>query len=383
MSADTEQEYFADGITEDLITMLSKILGMFVISRNSCYRYKGKSADVRQVAGELGVRYVLEGSVRRAANRVRVTAQLIDATTGSHVWADHFDRDLTDVFTVQDDITANVVKALQVTLLEGEQARVWHRSTNNVEAWSCFTRAKAHFEDHLTVEESRTGIDLLERAVELDPNYASAWTWLGWLLSHGVRWRLTEDPEAVIARAALCAEKARALGDDLAETHMLLALIHLLRRDFDKGIVQAERGVTLGPSNAEVTALLAMGLVWAGRPEEALAWIEKAMRLSPMYSPWFVVVKAHALRMLGRFDDALKTYKDAIAVTPGYVPPHIGLTLCYAEMGRERDAREQARELLKLEPSFSIAHYLSTPGYKDEATTERSAGALRLAGLPE
>ena len=145
----------------------------------------------------------------------------------------------------------------------------------------------------------------------------------------------------------------------------------------------AERGVTLGPSNAEVTALLAMGLVWAGRPEEALAWIEKAMRLSPMYSPWFVVVKAHALRLLGRFDDALKTYKDAIAANPGYVPPHIGLTLCYAEMGRERDAREQARELLKLEPSFSIAHYLSTPGYKDEATTERSAGALRLAGLPE
>ncbi len=383
MSADTEQEFFADGITEDLITMLSNILGMFVVSRNSCFRYKGKSVDLQRVAGELGVRYVLEGSVRKAANRVRVTAQLIDAATGSHVWADRYDRDLTDVFGVQDDITANVVKALQVTLLEGEQARVWHRSTNNLEAWSCLTRAKAHFEEHLTVEENRAGIALLERAVELDPNYASAWTWLGWLLSHGVRWRSTDDPDAVMARAAQCAETALALDDGLAETHMLLALVHLLRRDFDKGIAHAERGVKLGPSNAEVTALLALSLTWAGRPEEALAWVEKAMRLSPMYSPWFIVVKAHALRLLGRFDEALKTYKDAIAATPGYVPPHIGLTLCYAEMGRGHDAREQARELLSLEPQFSIAHYLSTPGYKDKALTERSASALRQAGLPD
>ncbi len=187
----------------------------------------------------------------------------------------------------------------------------------------------------------------------------------------------------MIAGAAQCAEKALALNDGLAETHMLLAFLHLLRRNYDKGIAEAELGVTLGPNNAEVTALLAMGLIWDGRPEEALAWVEKAMRLSPMYSPWFIVVKAHALRLLGRLEEAMNIYQDAIAATPGYVPPHIGLTLCYAEMGREQNAREQARELLKLEPSFSIAHYLSTPGYKDDTLTEHSAHALRQAGLPD
>jgi len=383
MSADPEQEFFADGITEDLLTKLTSILGMFVIARNSSFRYKDKTVDVRQVSKELGVRYVLEGSVRKAGNRVRVTALLIEAATGSHLWAEHYDRDLIDVFAVQDDITANVVQALQVTLLEGEQARVWHRSTSNLEAWSCLTRARAHFEDHLTMKESRAGIELLERAVELDPDYASAWAWLGWLLSHEVRFLWTDDPDAVIARAAQCGDKALALDDGLAEAHMLLAFVHLIRRDFDRAIAQAERGVALGPSNADVVAVLALSLAWAGRPEEALAWVEKAMRLSPMYSPWFVVVRAHALRLLGRFEEAMKTYRDAIAAAPGYIPPYTGLTQCYAQMGREHDAQEQARKLLKLDPRFSIARYLSTPGYKDKSLTERSARALRLAGLPD
>jgi adenylate cyclase len=383
MSADPEQDYFADGITEDLLTKLTSILGLFVIARNSSFRYKGKTVDVRQVSQELGVRYILEGSVRKAGNRVRVTAQLIEAATGSHLWAEHYDRDLTDVFAVQDDITANVVQALQVTLLEGEQARVWHRSTNNLEAWSCLTRAKTHFEDHLTMEESRAGIELLERAVDLDPNYASAWAWLGWLLSHEVRFLWTDDPDAVLTRAAQCGDKALALDDGLAEAHMLLAFVHVLSRDFDKAIAQAERGVALGPSNADVVAVLALNLVWAGRPEEALTVVEKAMRLSPMYSPWFTVVRAHALRLLGRFEEAMKTYKGAIASAPGYIPPYIGLTLCYAEMGREHDAQEQGRKLLKLNPRFSTARYLSTPGYKDRSLTERSAQALRKAGLPD
>ena len=383
MSADPEQEFFADGITEDLLTKLTSILGLFVIARYSSFHYKGKTVDVRQVSKELGVRYVLEGSVQKAGNRVRVTVQLIEAATGSQLWAEHYDRDLTDVFAVQDDITANVVQALQVTLLEGEQARVWHRSTKNLEAWSCLTRAKTHFEDHLTMEESRIGIELLERAVDLDPDYASAWAWLGWLLSHEVRFLWTDDPDAVLARAAQCGNKALALDDGLAEAHMLLAFVHVLSRDFDKAIAQAERGVALGPSNADVVAVLALNLIWAGQPEEALTAIEKAMRLSPMYSPWFTVVRAHALRLLGQFEEAMKTYKGAIADAPGYIPPYIGLTLCYAEMGREHDAQEQGRKLLKLNPRFSTARYLSTPGYKDDSLTERSARALRQAGLPD
>jgi tetratricopeptide (TPR) repeat protein len=186
-----------------------------------------------------------------------------------------------------------------------------------------------------------------------------------------------------MARAAECGDKALALDDGLAEAHMLLAFVHVLRRDFDKAIAHAERGAALGPSNADVVAVLALNLVWAGRPAEALEEVEKAMRLSPMYSPWFVVVQAHALRLLGRLEEAMKIYKDAIAEAPRYIPPHIGLTLCYADMGREHDAQEQARKLLKLDPRFSVTRYLSTPGYKDKSLTECSARALRQAGLPD
>jgi tetratricopeptide (TPR) repeat protein len=164
---------------------------------------------------------------------------------------------------------------------------------------------------------------------------------------------------------------------------MLLGFVHVLRRDFDKAIAHAERGVALGPSNANVVALLAFNLNRVGRPEEALTWVEKAMRLSPMSPPWFIVARAHALRLLGRFEEAMKAYKAAIAATPGYIAPYIGLTVCYAEMGREHDAQEQARKVLKLEPRFSIARHLSTPGYKDKSLAERSARALRQAGLPD
>jgi adenylate cyclase len=339
--------------------------------------------DVRQISDALGVRYMLEGSVRRAANRVRVTAQLIEAATGSHLWAESYDRDLTDVFAVQDDITANVVKALQVTLLEGEQARIWHRATDNLEAWSCLTQAKAHFDEHLTVEENRAGIVLLERAVALDPNYASAWTWLGWLLVHEVRFFWTDEPSDVMVRVAECAHKALALDENLADAHMLLGLFHLLDGDYDKAVAAAEQGTALGPNNADAAALLAFNLNWVGRPEEALVWIEKAMRFSPVYSSWMVGVKAHALRLLGRFEEAVETYGAAISKTPAYLSPRIGLIACYSQMGRKADAQKSARRLLELVPKFSIERYIHTPGYRDRALTEHTAEALREAGLPE
>jgi len=203
------------------------------------------------------------------------------------------------------------------------------------------------------------------------------------LLAHEVRFLWTNDPDAVHVRAVQCGDKALALDDGLAEAHMLLAFVHGLRRDFDKALMHAERGVALGPSNADVVAVLALNLVWSGRPEEALASVEKAMRLTPMYSPWFILVRAHALRLVGRLNEAMKTYKDAINAAPAYIPPHVGLTLCYAEMGRQYDAQEQARKILKWNPRFSVVRYLNMPGYKDRSLTERTAHTLRQAGLPE
>ena len=226
MSGDPEQEFFADGITEDIITTLSRILGLFVIARTSSFMYKGKAIDMKQVSRDLGVRYVLEGSVRTARNRIRVTAQLIDAHTGLHLWANRYDRDLTDVFAVQDEITTNVVKALQVALVEGEQASVWHNSTDNVEAWSCLTRALTHY-NKLTREEDQIARKLLEEALQFDPEYAAAWVWLGRTYCHDVRFLWASAPDESLAKAAECAERARALDDNYSELHALLGDIHL------------------------------------------------------------------------------------------------------------------------------------------------------------
>ena len=382
MSADAEQEYFADGITEDLITALSKISGLFVIARNSSFTYKGKAVEVKKVSRELGVRYVLEGSVRKAGNRVRITAQLIDATTGHHLWADRFDRDLTDVFALQDEITTNVVSALQVKLLEGEQARVWRRSTESLEAWDCLTQALFHFR-RFTRGSNVKARELLEQAVELDPGYATASVWLAWTYWTEVRFQWAESPDVAVARAVELAEKAVALDDTLSEIHSLLGAIHLMKGDHDQAVAEGERAVALDPNGADITALLAMTLNWSGRPREAVGLVEKAMRLSPLYSAWYLSVLAHAQRLMARHDEAIETYEASIERNPDHIGPHIGLTICYVECGREQDARAQAAEVVKVDPKFSLGKFADALTYKDPAQTERALDALRKAGLPE
>ncbi len=382
MSGDPEQEYFSDGITEDLITTLSRILGIFVIARTSSFMYKDKAINVKQVSRDLGVRYVLEGSVRTASNRVRVTAQLIDARTELHLWANRYDRDLTDVFAVQDEITTNIVKALQVELVEGEQARVWHHSTHNVEAWSCLTRAVMHF-NNAAREECQIARKLIEEALQLDPNYAAAWVWLGLIYWCDVRDLAASAPDESLAKAAECAEKARALDDDYSELHGLLGAIHLIRGEFDAAIESCERAVALDPNGAYVTGFLGFALNWAGRPEEAINLAQKAMRFSPLHPSWYLGVAAHAYRLLVRYEEAVVLYQRSINQTPEYISPHIGLTACYAAMGRLEDARAQAAQVLRLDPKFSVARYAQVLTYRLPQHAQHSLDALCEAGLPE
>ena len=382
MSGDPEQEHFSDGMTEDIITELSRILGLFVIARTSSFMYKDKAIDVKQVSRDLGVRYVLEGSVRSARNRVRVTAQLIDAHSGLHLWADRYDRDLTEVFAVQDEITTQIVKSLQVELVEGEQARVWHHSTHNVEAWSCLTRGVMHF-NNTTQEECQIARKLVEEALQLDPNYAAAWVWLGLIYWCNVRDLCASAPDESLAKATECAEKARALDDDYSELHGLLGAIHLIRGEFDAAIESCERAVALDPNGAYVTGFLGFVLNWAGRPEEAISLAQKAMRFSPLHPSWYVGVAAHAYRLLKRHQDAVVLYQMAIKQTPNYISAHIGLTASYAEMGRLDDARTQAAEVLRIDPRYSIGRYATALTHKQPEHAQRSLDALRDAGLPE
>ncbi len=325
---------------------------------------------------------MLEGSVRTAGNRVRVTAQLIDAHTGLHLWADRYDRDLTDVFAVQDEITTNIVKALQVELVEGEQARVWHRTTDNVQAWSCLTRALMHHYKN-TPEENQTARKLLEEALQLDPDYAAAWVWLGLIYFADV-WLLWSDaPDESLEKAAECAEKARALDDDYSELHTLLGSLHLIRGEFDAAIESCERAVALGPNGAFVIAFLGAALNRAGRPEEAISLAQKAMRFSPLHPSWYVDVAAHANRLLGRYEEAVALYQRAIIQTPEYITPHIGLTACYAAMGRLEDARAQAAQVLRLDPKFSVTRYTQLRPYRLPEHAQHNLDAMREAGLPE
>ena len=380
MSGDPEQEFFSDGMTEDIITTLTRILGLFVIARTSSFMYKDKAIDVKQVSRDLGVRYVLEGSVRTARDRVRVTAQLIDAHTGLHLWANRYDRELTDVFAVQDEITTTVVKALQVELVEGEQARDWHHSTHNVEAWSCLSRAVRHA-DNLSQEENQMARKLVEEALQLDPTYAAAWVWLGLIYCDDVRFLWASVPDESLAKATECAERARALDDNYSELYALLGDIYLIKDEFDVAVESCEHAVALNPSGAYVTAFLGNALNYAGRPEEALNLIRKAMRFSPHHPSWYFGVEAHANRLLGYYEKAVVLYQQAINQTPDLITLHIGLTASYAEMGRLNDARTQAAEVLRIDPKFSIGRYAKALKHKQSEHAQRSLEALSAAGL--
>lgn len=382
MSADPEQEFVADGISEDIITALSKISGLFVIARNSSFAYKGKAVDLRQVGRDLGVRFVLEGSIRKAGNKVRITAQLIDVTTGGHAWSARFDRDLTDLFALQDEITSNVVSALHVRLVEGEQARVWSRSTENLGAWECLTQGMPYFRRY-TREDNVRARALFEKAVELDPGYATAWVWNGWTHWADARFLWVDALGEAVKRAHELAQKALTLDADLSETHALLGAIHLMHRKFDEAIAEGEMAVALDPNGADVTALLAMTLNWSGRPEEAELLVEKAKRMSPLYSAWYLAVQAHAYRLMARHDEAIAIYGESVARNPDHIGPRIGLTSCLAEVGRLDEARSEAAEVLRINPSFTLTKYAESLTYNDPSHAERSLNALREAGLPD
>jgi adenylate cyclase len=280
LSGDPDQGYLADGFTENIITALSNIPVMFVIARNSTFTYKGKPVKVQQVAEELGVRYVLEGSVRKAGDRIRITAQLIDAIKGHHLWAERYDRDLKDIFAIQDEITLKICNALQMELTSGEQARLWHKGTKNLEAWGCIVKGNALFVRFAKGDNAKAR-DLYERAVKIDPKDAFAWTMLAW--THWVDAFLgySESRADSFKRAVELAKKALSMDDTLSDVYALLGGISLFQRQYEKAIAAGEKSIALGPNSATSHVLFGYTMTYAGRFEEAIALIKKGMRLTP------------------------------------------------------------------------------------------------------
>jgi adenylate cyclase len=288
MSDDPEQEYFSDDLSEDIITALSQIPDMFVIARNSSFTYKGKPVNVIQVGRELGVRYVLEGSVRKVSARVRITAQLIDATTGHHLWAQRYDRDLRDIFALQDEITMEIITAMQVKLTEGEQARLSAKGTDNLEAYLKMCQARSYFL-RLDKGSNITARQICEEIITLDPKWDSPHVMLGYTHFMDVRWRWSESPEESVQKAFQCAKKAISLNES-PPAHALLSWIYTLTRQYEKALVEAERSIALAPNSADAHAWYSFSLIFAGEPEKAISFIEKALRLNPFPPSWYFVM---------------------------------------------------------------------------------------------
>ncbi len=379
MSGDKEQEYFSDGMTEDLITSLSKLSGLFVIARNSVFTYKGRAVKPEQVSRELGVRYILEGSVRKAENRVRITAQLIDATKGHHLWAENYDGELKDIFALQDGITQKIVTALAPKLAAGEQPGSKRQETNSIEAYDLVLRGTA-LRYEFTRDPTAMARQMFERAIALDPNYAKAYAWLS--LTHFVDWEFqwTEGPGS-LDRALEAAKKAVALDDSLSEAHTVLGWNSLWKKKHDVAVEELERAVSLDPSSAQAYTFLAEVLNFVGSPDEAIGFAKKAVRLDPKYPPYFAFTLAHSYVLLRQYDGAIAALQDVLRRNSDFLPARRMLAVTYTELGRQKEARAEVSEILRVSQNASLDLWRERFPYKNPADLERFIAGLRKAGL--
>jgi adenylate cyclase len=380
LSGDPEQEYFSDGMTEQIITGLSKISSLFVIARNSTFAYKGQPVKIQQVSEELGVRYVLEGSVQKSGDKVRINAQLIDAIQGDHLWSETYDRVLKDIFAVQDDITQKILTALQVELTRGEQARAFAIGTDNLEAYLKYLQAHEKW-IQMNKESNALARQLAEESIALDPNFAVVYLTLASTHMMDVFLGSSKSPKDSIKQAMELNKKAMALDDSLANAYSQLGLLYTMTRQHDKGVAEAERGVELNPNSASAHDLLGMTLSYAGRPEEAIPVFKKAIRLEPFAPSKYYYHLGGAYLRTGQCDEAISACEEAVRRGSNTPAAYRSATVAYSICGREEEARAAAAEVLRINPKFSLGSYAKTLPYKNKADIDLIIGALRKAGL--
>jgi adenylate cyclase len=381
MSGDSEQEYFSDGMTEDLITDLSKISALFVIARNSSFAYKGRLVKVQEIGRDLGVRFVLEGSIRKSGNRVRITAQLIDAESGGHLWAERFDRDLTDIFATQDEVVEKIVRTLAVTLTQGEEKRLGRRGTANVAAYEAVLRARELLggATRETVAQARA---MYQRAIELDASYAVPHAGLAATAVSNYVSDWADDPSAELDQAERWARRALKLDESEPFAHMALGHVLLWRRDHDGALAEFRSMIALDPNFAQGHSATGLALMYAGRAAEALEAFALSKRLDPHYPSIVLHYLAQANFSLGNYGTAAKQLLERIARTPGTDSSRMMLAACYGHLGRVEEARAAWAELLKVNPDFSLEQRERVLPYKDPRDFARIADGLAKAGLP-
>ena len=378
MSGDPEQEFFADGITEDIITELSRFKELFVISRNSSFKYKGKAVEVQKFARELGVQYVVEGSVRKAGRRVRITVQLIDASTDHHLWAERYDRELEDIFAIQDEVTSAIVSTLPGRVEAAARDRAARTTTENMAAYECVLTGKV-LHHRSNRDDNARAQQLLERAIQLDPNYAHAHAWKACVLGQTWVYNWCESRPATEVRILESLNTALALDDNDSDVHRILASINLIREQFDQAQYHQRRALSLNPNDDLVVVQQGELLTWLGQPEEGIEWIKKAMRLNPYHPERFWSHLARACFAAHRYQEAIEALKCVSAPDPMHRACMAG---CHALLGDATSADEQRRATLAAAPGFRIADYLAALHYRDPAHREHHRESLARAGFP-
>jgi adenylate cyclase len=380
ISGDPEQEYFADGLVEDIITTLSKLDGLRVIARNSTFVYKGQAVDIRAAARQLGVQYVLEGSVRKSANRIRITTQLIDANNGSHVWAERYDRAIDDIFAVQDEITLVVATEMRVKLTEGEQARLHYTTTSNVEAWTLWVQGLAHFRRTVTKDDTALALSCWKRALALDTTSAALNAMLGFIHYIDARFGWWDDRETALGKARGYADRALELDPESPDANSTLSFTLLLEGRYDESAARVRRAAQLAPGSADMASFACFLLAFAGYPEEAVAQGERAKTLSPNYPAYYLGHLGNAYRLAGRTEEAIAAFKAYHARNAGFGLSD--LVIAYQQTGQPEQAKQAAEQLLSIRRDFTIAAWENTQFRADTAGLEADIAALRAAGLP-
>lgn len=387
MSGDPKQEFLCDAMTEDIITALSRVPRLFVIARNSSFFYKGKPVKVKQVSEELGVRHVLEGSIQRSGDRVRINVQLIDALTGHHLWAKRYDRDLVDLFAMQDEITTRILYTLEIILtLGGEFSRVekfadkYYRGKQGLECYLKLAEAWSYFQRY-NIEGMNLSRQIAEDVIAMCPENPLGYLRLGWIYCFDYWLGNTKSPRETIDKSMEMARKVLSIDESIASAHGLLSNLYALRREYDKALAEGERAVALWPWSQPVLSNYSGVLRVTGRPEESIPLLQKAIRQNPFGPASIYNEFGLVLRDAGRHEEAVAAFKKAIQVSPDHQGAHVGLVITYIWMGRENEARATAAEVLRINPKFSVDYVAKTSMYKDQSFTDRFIAALRKAGL--
>jgi TolB-like protein/class 3 adenylate cyclase len=381
MSGDPEQEYFSDGISEDIITDLSKLPDLHVIARNSSFTYKGKAFDVKQIGRELDVRYVLEGSVRKAGNRIRVTGQLIDTDSGAHIWADRFDRDLTDMFAVQDELTQKIITALKVKLTPEQRDRLVRKTTIDVEAYNFFLRGRelALLQTKSNNAEARA---LFERAIAISQDFAAAHAYIAFTRLNDYAIGAGDAAEQPLKTGLQLATRAVAMDDDDPYAHVWLSLALLWHREHEKALVEVQRCLALAPSSAEGHLELASVHYYSGDPLRAIDTLNAYMQLDPLYPPLALHFLAQAQHSLGQYEAAVETLKRRLEREPNSETGYALLASCYGHLGQIDESGSAWAQVMRIAPDFSVERRWGILPFKNPAGYAHRVEGLRKAGLP-